>query len=487
MKRNLYLIHRWLGVVLCLFMAMWFFSGVVMMYVGYPKLTQAERLAALPELDGARCCADLPLWLRASGRAEAPATLRLTSVAGRPRALLGYGRAGVLALDGAAGGRIASVGAADALAAARAFMPGAPAVYLDLVDEDAFTHSKGLDAQRPLHRIEMGDAASTRLYVSARTGEVVRDASARERGWNWVGSWIHWLYPFRGGVLDRFWTDIVVYTALAATVLSLLGMLVGVWRWRFAGRFRSGSRSPYREPWMRWHHVLGLVFGTLTVTFIFSGLMSMNPFKVLDSGGAKAQPARWQAALFTLPAGQALQRLAAHGFAARELEWRVVDGAGYYLAADGQGRTRLLAAGGAGLALPFEAFGMEKMVALGAALLAPHKVARASVLTQYDSYYYSRDAHTMTGGGKRLPVLRLEFDDPHASCLYLDPASGAVVRQLDARQRAGRWLFALLHSWDWAPLLERRPWWDAWMLAISAGGMLISVTGIVIGWRRLRR
>ena len=45
-KRALYLTHRWLGVVLCLFMAMWFLSGVVMMYVGYPKLKPrtAERV-----------------------------------------------------------------------------------------------------------------------------------------------------------------------------------------------------------------------------------------------------------------------------------------------------------------------------------------------------------------------------------------------------------------------------------------------------------
>ena len=49
-KRWLYLVHRWLGVLLCAFFAMWFLSGVVMMYVGYPKLTQAERLMNLPPL-----------------------------------------------------------------------------------------------------------------------------------------------------------------------------------------------------------------------------------------------------------------------------------------------------------------------------------------------------------------------------------------------------------------------------------------------------
>ena len=54
LKRWLFLTHRWLGIVLCVFFALWFISGVVMMYVGYPKLTSAERLAHLPSLgDGA--------------------------------------------------------------------------------------------------------------------------------------------------------------------------------------------------------------------------------------------------------------------------------------------------------------------------------------------------------------------------------------------------------------------------------------------------
>ena len=56
MKRTLFLTHRWLGILLCLFMALWFLSGVVMMYVGYPKLTQQEHLQHLPGLTGNGCC-----------------------------------------------------------------------------------------------------------------------------------------------------------------------------------------------------------------------------------------------------------------------------------------------------------------------------------------------------------------------------------------------------------------------------------------------
>ena len=49
-KRWLYLVHRWLGVLLCSVFALWFVSGIVMMSVGYPKLTEAERLQHLPPL-----------------------------------------------------------------------------------------------------------------------------------------------------------------------------------------------------------------------------------------------------------------------------------------------------------------------------------------------------------------------------------------------------------------------------------------------------
>ena len=127
------------------------------------------------------------------------------------------------------------------------------------------------------------------------------------------------------------------------------------------------------------------------------------------------------------------------------------------------------------------------MQTLGRALFPKNNVMEATVLHDYDTYYYSREPHTMGGGVKHLPVLRLKFDDPQSSWLQLDPSTGAVINQLDAYGRVRRWLFAFLHSWDWLPLLERRPLWDIWMIGLSLGGFMISVTGVVLGWRRLQR
>ena len=50
LKRTLFLLHRWFGIAMCLMIFLWFLSGLVMMYVEYPDLTEVERLDSKPEL-----------------------------------------------------------------------------------------------------------------------------------------------------------------------------------------------------------------------------------------------------------------------------------------------------------------------------------------------------------------------------------------------------------------------------------------------------
>ena len=83
-RRWLLLGHRWLGIVLCLFMALWFLSGVVMMYVGYPKLGTAERLQTLPPLASAGCCVNLEQALAALPAGARPWATWLTVSTGSP-------------------------------------------------------------------------------------------------------------------------------------------------------------------------------------------------------------------------------------------------------------------------------------------------------------------------------------------------------------------------------------------------------------------
>lgn len=498
LKRLLFLVHRWLGVVLCAFFAMWFVSGVVMMYVGYPKLTTAERLRHLPELAADATLLPPRQALSAAGVSEPLKELRL-AVASAGQAVYfavpaGAGHAtghkaapgsAAVAVDARTGKRIPPTDEARAMASAAAYAGSATGLrYLGALDEDAFTHSRSLDAHRPLHRVQLDDADATLLYISGRTGEVVRDAPRTERLWNYAGAWIHWLYPFRGNVFDRYWTDIVNWLSIAGIVVAVTGTIVGIQRWRFSHAYRSGSRSPY-QGFMRWHHIGGLLFAAITITWVFSGLMSMNPWKIFDSGAPPLRAEALEGGPLRLSALDAAPGvlLSAAGGGVRELRWsRSLD------------KTVVLAQAASGKPLLLDSQSAQPLTIDAAALraavarLLPQPVKSSEVLNAYDLYYYSRDEHTMTGGAtKPLPVWRVAFADAHETWVYIDPHTGAVAGRSDSGKRWSRWLFAMLHSWDWLPLLERRPLWDLVLIALSLGGAVLSATGVVIGWRRLDR
>ena len=83
-KRALYLTHRWAGIGLCLLFAMWFATGIVMMYVPFPNLDPVERYAGLEPIEGNHVHVSVVSALAAAGIDEVPQRVRMTSVLGRP-------------------------------------------------------------------------------------------------------------------------------------------------------------------------------------------------------------------------------------------------------------------------------------------------------------------------------------------------------------------------------------------------------------------
>ena len=86
-----------------------------------------------------------------------------------------------------------------------------------------------------------------------------------------------------------------------------------------------------------------------------------------------------------------------------------------------------------------------------------------------------------------MPVLRAGFDDEAQTWFHIDPRTGEILGRIDVSRRSYRWLFNALHSFDFQLLLAHRPAWDIVVWLLSLLGLTISVSGIVIGWRRLCR
>jgi len=69
----------------------------------------------------------------------------------------------------------------------------------------------------------------------------------------------------------------------------------------------------------------------------------------------------------------------------------------------------------------------------------------------------------------------------------IDSASGALLQTTDSSRRAYRWLFSGLHRHDF-PVLSGRPVLRTALIVTLCGiGLVFSLTGIVIGTRRLWR
>ena len=68
----------------------------------------------------------------------------------------------------------------------------------------------------------------------------------------------------------------------------------------------------------------------------------------------------------------------------------------------------------------------------------------------------------------------------------IDGGTGAVLERLDGSRRAYRWAYTALHTLDF-PILSARPMLRSGLIVLlCAIGFVFSMTGAVIGWRRLR-
>jgi hypothetical protein len=466
-----------LGIALGGIFIVWFVSGIVMMYARMPVLDEADRLRRLPPLNAAEVkVAPSPEQLRGATR------VIVGTVEGRPVYRLQAGRSW-RAVFADTGEVMPPPTPERALAIVRAHAPEhAGTVRYDARLDDADQWSFGVRTLMPMHRVALGDADDTRVYVSDRTAAVVLTTTASGRRWGYAGAVLHWIYftPFRRQA--ALWTDTIVWLSIAGTIASMTGLIWGVVRFSPARRYHVRGaewRSPYAG-WMRWHHISGLLFGAVTVTWVFSGLLSMGPWDWAPS----TAPTRAQREALSggpLDFSSVLpERLAAavEAFGApspAEVELIQFRGAHYV-----RGPRGIVAIDDPSAGVR-AAFARDAVAERAQAAMPSVTIREAVWLDRDDAYYYARDRHLP------LPVLRVKYDDPQQTWLYLDPSRGIVARKEERLSRLNRWLYHGFHSLDFPFLYYRRPLWDLVVITLSLGGIVLSATTLTTGLRRLRR
>ena len=471
-----------------LFFAMWFASGMVMLFVPFPGLDPAQRYRALLPIDVASirvAPADLaatylgPTYLGPTYLGSAaPGGLELIQRATGPAWLLHPATGPIVAIDAATGEALPAVSPAAARAVARRFVDADTKAVLGPYDDDQWIVHQNFNAYRPFYRVDLRDRAATRVYVSARTGEILQATTRTQRIANWVGSVVHWIYPT---ILRRYptlWSYTVWAIALAGIATGGAGFWLGWLRTLSALRHaRAAKLSPFRALF-KLHHLLGLTVGIFLLGWIVSGWLSVDHGLLFPTGA----PDPRETASFR---GISLQQ------AARQVGRDALAGAGAGVslsidAVDGHAVLSLHRAdGGVRTTILHGAIAMDGIPAAdllrGARRAWPWSRPTLSPIAADDDY-----AHLLYDG---LPddAVRLRLGAGSGTWVDVSTSNGRIIDVIDWRRRLYRWLFNGLHTFD-VPGLNRHPLLrELVMLPILSTGLLLSLTGVTLGFKRLRR
>ncbi len=472
--RALLLIHRYLGIAIGLVMAMWCASGIVMMYVSFPSLNSEQRLRALESINWQGCCADAKIATVLG--VDVADDFSVEMVAGRPVLRVSMAVGNRHTFDLQSGAPIEAIDREQAEAVAVRYRKASGLIetpqYQALTQRDQWTVQGQFNRDRPLHHLAFNDERGTELYVSSTTGQVAQHTTRQQRFWNWLGAVPHWLYPTVLRQHADLWAQVVIGLSLAGVFLTVIGLYIGITHWLAM----KGKRwSPYRGLSL-WHHLSGLVFGVLTLTWVASGLVSMTPWGLFDGSGFKAERDRVRDVWIDGP--QIVATL--QGFSNAQsldpitrIESAPLNGKLYLLAYRGTDVQRVDATTLQPAPL------QPKDIDQAANQLAGDQAKQIDFLTAGDDYYYA--GHEP----RSFPVYRVLVDNTEGTRYYLDPRTADIVVKIGSDERWYRWAFEGLHRWDFSAALRTRPWWDLLVVPLMLGVTLVCFTGVYMGYRRV--
>lgn len=269
------------------------------------------------------------------------------------------------------------------------------------------------------------------------------------------------------------WRRVVLWTSGVGGILALLGIILSLtqFRTRYSGL-------------MRWHYVTGTFFGIFTLTWVFSGWLSMEPNFWASGGGTGDEiPQALSGGPSDIrmypPIDAATWHRVLGGRSVKQIEYVQIQNDPYFAASIVGSDPVLLSLS------PFQIrqqpFSTESLMDRIKKGNPDVSVVESQLLSDYDSYYHPSERRPP------LPVLRVKFADPDATWFYVDPHMGQAVARFTRRERIQRWIYHGFHSFDFNFWYYNGAVWRVTMVALNAGGALLSTIGLWIAIRRLKR
>jgi len=474
LTRFLVVLHRWIGVIACVYISIWFISGLVLMYVHFPAMSQEDKLRTLPPIEWSDVVIEPQKALEIANIARYPREFALEMSGGEPVYRILNWNGSDVAISARDGRKIQGVASDEALENVRQNLAAPTAtLFKTNIHSDQWTVAGYWNSSRPFHVISLNDALDTHYYVSIETGEIVLDTVRSERFWNYLGAIPHWVYfEFIRIDTDR-WFWVIMGMSTIGIFVAVSGLWLGISRLRKPYRHRS--ISPFRH-WMKWHHIAGVFGGVFLLAWMITGLLSMYPGGFLEQRSITQSELEQYADNISPRFDSAgLRALAVQDVDARQASFVWLGGRPFILLqGNSQSNVSVIDGSGSEEQLPD-----TDIFAAAERLMPMATMVLRNRLLEGDEYWHTGFTT------KSLPVLRVAFDDPSNTWFHIDPATGKIVGILDDTGRLDRWTNSGIHDVDLAFLHQHKPLWDIVVWLLSLAGLFISISGVVIGYKRL--
>ena len=472
MIKLVFLIHRYLGIALGLVITLWCLSGFVMMYMQYPEFSSKDRLAGIEIIKIGDCCqlpsdfSDIVIDRFQLEMFDSRLILRLMD---GPYQYI---------IDLLTGEYLTSFSELEisrsAVITAQELELTGNLNLLGTIDRDQWTVFPGFNSHRPLYHFEINDSLGTQFYISSLTGQVVQLTNSKIRFWNWIGSIPHWLYPTMLRQHTSVWLQTVIWLTIASIFLTVIGIYIGLRQYKTR---KNRKKSPYHG-WGLWHHFSGLFFGLFTLTWLISGLLSVNPWGTLEGRSFAEENHNLKGGYLSFED----VRNFIYSLPGNHIPATTVRLEGYML--DKELSLMAFDSNGARLRLNSSTFNHDPLsddfFTRTMHIIRPNSsITKSDWITTGDAYYYNH--HNM----QNFPVFRLSYNDGER--LYLDRTSGELVFAVDNERKWFRWFFQGLHRGDFSQLIRKRPLWDLLMWPLMLGVTVGALSGTWLGIRRIVR
>lgn len=472
-------VHNASGSVLSLMFVLWFFSGIVLIFEGFPHASRNERFMHLSEFTPQQF-----QNLQAPPAAfKGDITLEICN--NKPVYRVSSGRKAEHTFDATTLQPLSSFSESYAKNFCESFNGSAVKEVKTMAHLDQWVPWSYYKPLLPFYKCYMNDPAHTVLYVSKKTGKIVQQTTRTKRWCARFGAIPHWIYFKQLRLSVGTWRIVVIILASLGILIALSGIYAGFIRKR--KRKEKKGITPYKKGWYKWHHMLGLFFGLFVFTFILSGLISVTsiPHWMVGVKASEKQKIEWEQNLEltkhnnTTPSEIFTALEQKQGI--RKIEWKTVFGQPQYRIYYKHYQIPVTYTLQHDTIKTLDKYSLDEIKKQAKSMFGALPFT-AQIQPHYDCYYSASAMYYLPQ-----PAYKIELDDAAKTWLFINPSNGDEVRRLTKNTRVRRWTYRFLHTLD-IPLLKKHDGLRKTILVLlSLIGLALSISGLVLSLKWFKR